>query len=390
MSVLDEGIDRYLGMSRQRVANPHRAPFLRSRDSSRRLLVKFHSRPPIKECLVKLRVLSSLLLLFLPACQLAAQAASDAQTFSPPTRTFRFTYNFTVKDIPSGAKRVRVWIPEPQTDQHQTVRVLTVKAPVKMRPTQESEYGNRMMYAEIRNPAAGKAEFTVEYKVTRREYARGDYAQLKRADQKPSVVSASMSRLIAPDALIPTDGKIKELAVEVTGSQSGSVAKAKAAYDYLFTNMRYDKTGSGWGRGDAVWACDSKHGNCTDFHSPFIGMLRADRIPARFDIGFPLPENKDKGDIAGYHCWAEFYAPKTGWVPVDISEAWKAKEKRDYFFGSVDANRVQLSTGRDVTLSPKQDGSALNYFVYPYVEVDGKPYEKLDKQFSFEEAKSSN
>ena len=241
----------------------------------------------------------------------------------------------------------------------------------------------------FQNPAAGKAEFTLEYKVTRREYSRGDYAQLERTDQKPSVVSASMSRLIAPDSLIPTDGKIKELAVEVTGSQSGAVAKAKAAYDYLFTNMRYDKTGSGWGRGDAVWACDSKRGNCTDFHSPFIGMLRADGIPARFDIGFPLPENKDKGDIAGYHCWAEFYARKTGWIPVDISEAWKAKEKEDYFFGSVDANRVQFSTGRDIALFPKQDGPALNYFVYPYIEVDGRPYDKLDKQFSFEEVESS-
>ena len=337
---------------------------------------------------MKLRILSSLLLLCsLP--HLVAQATPSVQKFSPPARTFRFTYNFTVKDIPSGAKSVRVWVPVPQSDQHQTVQVLAVKAPVKTRMTQEAEYGNRMMYAEIQNPAAGKAEFTLEYKITRREYSRGDYAQLERMDQKPGVVLASMNRLVAPDSLIPTNGKIKELAVELTGSQIGAVAKAKAAYDYFFTNMRYDKTGSGWGRGDAVWACDSKRGNCTDFHSPFIGILRADGIPARFDIGFPLPENKDKGDISGYHCWAEFYAPKTGWIPVDISEAWKAKEKEDYFFGSVDANRVQFSTGRDIELSPKQDGPALNYFVYPYVEVDGKAYEKLDKQFSFEEIKSS-
>jgi transglutaminase-like putative cysteine protease len=248
---------------------------------------------------VKLRVLSSLLLLFFSVYQLAAQATSKAEKFSPPTRSFRFTYNVTVKDIPSGAKRVRIWIPVPQTDQHQTVRVLAVKAPVKTRMTQEPEYGNRMMYAEIPNSAPGKAEFTLQYKITRRECSRGDYAQLKRIDQKPSLVSASMNRLISPDSLIPTDGRIKELAVEVTGSQRGAVAKAKAAYDYLFTNMRYDKTGSGWGRGDALWACDAKRGNCTDFHSPFIGMLRADGIPARFDIGFPLPENKDKGDIAG-------------------------------------------------------------------------------------------
>jgi transglutaminase-like putative cysteine protease len=328
-------------------------------------------------------------MLFFLAGQLAAQATASAQKFSPAARTFRFTYNFTVKDIPSSAKRVRVWVPVPQTDQHQTVRLLTVKAPSKTRMMGEPEFGNRIMYAEIPDSASGKAEFTLVYEVTRREYSRGNYAQLKRADQTPSVVPVSMKRLLAPDTLIPIDGRIKELALEVTGSQSGSVAKAKAAYDYLFTNMRYDKTGSGWGRGDAVWACDAKRGNCTDFHSPFIGMLRADGIPARFDIGFPLPENKDKGEIAGYHCWAEFYASKTGWIPVDISEAWKAKEKEDYFFGSVDANRVQFSTGRDIVLSPKQDGPALNYFVYPYVEVDGKPYDKLDKQFSFEEVKSS-
>jgi len=338
---------------------------------------------------VRLRLFSSLLLLFLAVCQLAAQTPSSAQKFSPSARTFRFTYNFTVKDIPPGAKRVRVWVPVPQTDEHQTVRVLAVKAPVKTQMTKESEYGNRMMYAEIENPTSDKAEFTLEYNVIRREYSRGDYAELKQTDQTPIVVPASMNRLIAPDTLIPTDGKMKELAVEVTGSQSGPIAKAKAAYYYFFTTMRYDKTGSGWGRGDAVWACDSKRGNCTDFHSPFIGVMRADGIPARFDIGFPLPENKDKGEIPGYHCWAEFYARKTGWIPVDISEAWKAKQKQEYFFGSVDANRVQFSTGRDITLSPKQDGPALNYFVYPYVEVDGKPYDKLDKQFSFEEVKRS-
>ena len=80
---------------------------------------------------MKLRVLPSLLLFFIPASQLAAQPASNAQKFSPPTRIFRFSYSFTVKDIPSEAKRVRVWIPVPQTDQHQAVRVLAVKAPAK-------------------------------------------------------------------------------------------------------------------------------------------------------------------------------------------------------------------------------------------------------------------
>jgi len=112
-------------------------------------------------------------------------------------------------------------------------------------------------------------------------------------------------------------------------------------------------------------------------------MMRADDIPARFDIGFPLPENAQRGDIPGYHCWAEFFARNIGWVPVDISEAWQAKEKKDYFFGTVDANRVQFSTGRDITLAPKQDGPPVNYFVYPYVEIDGKSFDGVSRQFSF-------
>jgi transglutaminase-like putative cysteine protease len=314
---------------------------------------------------------------------LAAQTATEKQKFSPPYRKFRFTYAFTVKDIPAGAKIVRVWVPVAHSDDHQTVRLMNVKAPVQTTIGEESEYGNKILYAEIHNPVQSTADFSLEYEVTRREYARGDFAQLERKDTKPGVVPASMERYIQPDRLIPTDGKIKQLADQVTGAQSGTVAKAKAAYDYLFSTMRYDKTGTGWGRGDAVWACDAKHGNCTDFHSPFIGMMRADEIPARFDIGFPIPENKDSGDIAGYHCWAEFFARNIGWVPLDISEAWKAKEKADYFFGTVDANRVQLSSGRDIMLSPPQDGAPLNYFVYPYVEVDSKAHDAMTRQFSF-------
>ena len=338
---------------------------------------------------MKIRLLTSLLLVWFATSLCSAQtSAPDKQKFSPPSRKFRFTYAFTIKDIPAGTKLVRVWVPVARNDEHQSVRLVNVKSPVQTRMSEEPEYGNQILYVELRNPPQTTADFVLEYEVTRREYSRGEYTQLETKDTKPGVVPASMNRYIQPDKLIPTDGKIKELANQVTGSQPGTVAKAKAAYDYLFTTMRYDKTGTGWGRGDAVWACDAKHGNCTDFHSPFIGMMRADDIPARFDIGFPLPETKADGDIAGYHCWAEFFARNIGWVPVDISEAWKAKEKSNYFFGSVDANRVQVSTGRDITLSPKQDGPPLNYFVYPYVEVDGKTYESISKHFSFVEVTS--
>ena len=168
---------------------------------------------------------SSLLLLFLAAHLWAEPNSSNGQKFSPRVRSFHFTYDVTVKDIPAGAKRVRVWIPVPQTDKHQTVRVLAVRAPAETQMTREPGYGNRMMYAEIENPSTKQMEFTLEYEVARREYSRGDYAELKQADHRPAVVPASMNRLIAPDALIPTDGKIKTLALDVTGSTRSSALR---------------------------------------------------------------------------------------------------------------------------------------------------------------------
>jgi len=182
---------------------------------------------------------------------------------------------------------------------------------------------------------------------------------------------------------VPITGMPADLAAKVTAGKNTTLDKARAIYDYVFTTMRYDKTGTGWGRGDVLYACDAKKGNCTDFHSLFIAMARSQGIPARFEIGFPLPSDKHSGEIAGYHCWSDFYIEGRGWIPVDISEAWKHPEKRDYFFGSHDANRVQFTMGRDLQLNPAQDGKPLNYFVYPYVEVDGHEYANVSLSFSF-------
>jgi hypothetical protein len=72
-------------------------------------------------------------------------------------------------------------------------------------------------------------------------------------------------------------------------------------------------------------------------------------------------------------------------VPVDISEANKEPRLRDYYFGNLTEDRVAFSTGRDLNLVPLQDGPSLNFFIYPYVEVDGKehPQAKIERRFSF-------
>ncbi len=299
--------------------------------------------------------------------------------FAQQTRHFTFHYAFTVMNVPTG-KKVRVWIPAAQSDQFQEVKIISYTGDLALKKTRESKRGNEILFAETNASSQPMLQFDVEYEIVRHERI-GLHSAGK-------VVRAALTREerqqdLRPDALVPTSGLPADLAAKVTQGKTDVMEKARAIYDYVFTTMKYDKTGTGWGRGDVLYACDAKKGNCTDFHSLFIAMARSQGIPARFEIGFPLPEDKHSAEIAGYHCWSDFYVDGKGWIPVDISEAWKHPEKRDYFFGSHDVNRVQFSMGRDLVLNPPQDGKPLNYFVYPYVEVDGKEYPNVSLAFSF-------
>jgi hypothetical protein len=296
------------------------------------------------------------------------------------SRHFTFRYGFTVKSISPGQK-VRVWIPAAHSDDFQEVKVVSASGDLPLKKNHESKFGNEMYYAATAKAPQETLHFEIAYDVVRherivlgREIPHLTTVQLKEKDRK---------MFLSPDALVPVTGLPAQLAANVTAGKSTPLEKARAIYDYVFENMSYDKSGTGWGRGDVLYACDAKKGNCTDFHSLFIAMARSQGIPARFEIGFPLPADKSSGEIAGYHCWADFFDPEHGWVPVDISEAWQHPEKRDFYFGAHDDNRIQFTMGRDLKLNPAQVGEALNYFVYPYVEVDGKKYENVSLAFSF-------
>ena len=188
---------------------------------------------------------------------------------------------------------------------------------------------------------------------------------------------------LKPEPLVPLDGPVRSLALEATRGLDTDAEKAKAIYEKVVGLMKYDKSGTGWGRGDALFACDAKRGNCTDFHALVIGMARSAGIPARFAIGLPLPHERGTGVIPGYHCWAELYVRGRGWVPVDASEAAKDPTRRSYFFGHHDEDRLEFTRGRHLNLNPAQTGPPLNFFVYPYAELDGRPHEAVDHRFTF-------
>jgi transglutaminase-like putative cysteine protease len=327
-------------------------------------------------------------LLALSSLLAVAQSAVAQTAPTQNERHFNFHYAFTVKNAGPG-ERVRVWIPLAHSDRWQDVKVTSRSGDLPLKQVSQPEYGNEVLYAETSKAEKSEYKFSVDYDVVRKEHVV--LVNGKPVGGAPSAKAprVELARFLEADRLVPVTGVPAQLAAQETQGATTPLEKAKDIYEYVFRTTKYDKSGTGWGHGDTLWACDTKHGNSTDFHSVFISMARAEKIPARFQIGFPIPADKHSAEIPGYHCWAEFYLEGTGWVPVDISEAWKHQEKHDYFFGAHDVNRVQFTEGRDLKLSPAQDGPPLNYFVYPYVEIGGKEYPNVSIAFSFEDAAST-
>ncbi|MBT3269617.1 transglutaminase domain-containing protein [Candidatus Poribacteria bacterium] len=289
-------------------------------------------------------------------------------------RHLEFTYTATVNEIPEGADSVRLWMPYPVSNAYQDVLGVRVESPFATEVNVEEEYGNTVLYIDA-TEADEAFTVTMTVDVVRREQVAGETGGGKVGDDL-------RARLLREDALVPISGRIADLSVEATqGAQKP--LKARAIYDHVTELMTYDKSGEGWGRGDAIYACDVKTGNCTDFHSLIIGMARAAKIPAIFEIGFPIPPADSKGTVGGYHCWAELYIDGSGWVPVDSSEASKHPEMFDYYYGNLDENRIYFSRGRDITLAPPQEAGPVNYLIYPYVEVDGEIHAGVEKSFAY-------
>jgi len=316
-----------------------------------------------------------------------------------PHRSFRFVYTAAVPEVPSGTKQLRLWIPVPLDTPDQTITKLMIGAKLStpdgqssalgalMAPTpdkllKDSEHGDVKTTVRDVQGGFGRSvcietpgkpfEVELSFDVTRYESHGGGKA-----------TPEELAALKGPNKMIPLDGKVAAVAASLK-TPSDPKAIARALYDHTLERMKYDKPegDKGWGRGDAEWACDAKYGNCTDFHSYFMGLARKKGLATRFEMGFPIPGGEEKeAKVGGYHCWAYVWLDGQGWMPVDISEADKHSDKTDYFFGTLDADRVTMTGGRDLTLEPAPAAGTLNFFVYPYAEADGKKLDNVTKSF---------
>jgi transglutaminase-like putative cysteine protease len=291
-------------------------------------------------------------------------------------RALEFTYAVKVDDLPAAAATAYAWIPVPLSDDYQQLEGYSVAGDLPYELVSEPQYGNQFLRFDL-GSAPPAADFSVTYHVRR-------WPQQAGSDSTATLDGSSRERYTMANAMVPLSGPPAAEAQQVAGAEPDPLQRARLLYDHIVTTVDYDKSGEGWGRGDALYACDVRAGNCTDFHSLFIGEARSLGLPARFTIGFPVPLAPAAGQIGGYHCWAEFWVDGRGWVPLDASEARKNPELREELFGQLPADRVAFTRGRDYELPGAQAGP-VNFLIYPYVEVDGQPFTSVENSFSYRE-----
>lgn len=311
--------------------------------------------------------------------------AKDAEnaTAVAAERKFDFTYSVEVAAVPEGSGPVDVFVPLAKSDEHQEILSKQVTASVPGEERTEPKFGNTFWHGHLAKSDGKPITVTVNYSAIRKRFAR-DTMVANSADTYTAKEKAELAEYLKPDALVPVSGElIERIRKDVPAAGTSPQQRAKAIYDYVVDTMEYKKVGTGWGNGDTAWACSQRYGNCTDFHSLFISLARAEGIPARFEIGFSIPEGVASADIGGYHCWAEFFLPTVGWVPIDASEAKKNLAKRELFFGTHPADRIQFTMGRDLKLGAGHTTAPLNFFIYPHVEVAGQKLEKEKIKNSF-------
>lgn len=311
---------------------------------------------------------------------LSISSAAWAQTISGTV-----TMDFDLSGHGSG-EQAQLWIPYPISNENQLITNVSISGDYDTSAVYSDRlFENTMLHARWDATKASR-RLILRFDVSRQELTRPDLLG-KETAWNP----ADYALYLRPTSLGPIDGEVKKLADQITLGKTTVLAKAKAIYDWACENTYRNSATKGCGKGDVCKLLQDPGGKCADISSLYVALARAAGVPAREILG--LRQGKESGQVitTWQHCWAEFYLPGHGWVPVDPADVRKkmlvenldlkdAKTNyyRDYFWGGLDGYRIKLSDGKDLTLNPPQHGPAVNYLMYPFAQVGTTTLDWLD------------
>ena len=293
--------------------------------------------------------------------------------------------NFTIRTN-NTTELARLWVPYPVSNDYQEINDYHINGNYDYSGVfRESESGTMLLYAKWENPETFP-NLNLSFHIERTERIRKNFTITD--DDLP----VDIESYLIPTSLGPIDGIVKDIAEDIIEDNDTILTKAISIYDYLVEHGERDPGLSFCGNGDVCTLLQNLRGKCADFSSVFVALSRSVGVPSREIFGTRMGK---EGDITGsYHCHAEFYLPMYGWIPVDPSDVAKLMlnenlgldderiiDARDYYFGKQNDNYIDLSMGRDIILNPEQDGEPLNYFMYPYAEINGESLDFISQEY---------
>jgi len=140
----------------------------------------------------------------------------------------------------------------------------------------------------------------------------------------------------------PTHKTIKAVADTFwTETKGDIISYALKCYEWTATNINYGK--KNMGMFSIAELIKTKEGDCGNYASVFISLLRAKGIPARH-IAMINPNS------SSYHVTSEFYIPAYGWIPADPT--YKNANPKGNYFGKFTGDKyLVMSFGVNLTIN---------------------------------------
>ncbi len=330
----------------------------------------------------------------------AGSAAPQPFAPSPASGWRRFEVSSRVEPIADG-QALRVWLPLPSMHEADWFRPMgnLWQGNADTMVVARDASGAEMLYAEWTSATTAPV-LEVVSRFTTRDRAI-DFA---RPRATPLALSAAEhATYTRATELLPTDGIVRDTALDIVRGARDDEEKARAIYDWVVDNTFREPTTRGCGIGDieAMLESGNLSGKCADLNALYVGLARAAGLPARDVYGVRVADSRfgykslgKSGNISkAQHCRAEVFLARFGWVPVDPADVRKVVLEeppgklalddpkvlaaRRQLFGAWEMNWLAYNDAHDLKL-PGSAGPSLPYLMYPQAENAAGRFDSLD------------
>jgi len=173
------------------------------------------------------------------------------------------------------------------------------------------------------------------------------------------------------------DFNINATSYSIVNPSDNPVVKAQKICDWVVNHIDYDEGLPAQEMG-AKWAYDNQLGDCSEYSSLMVTLLRCQGIPARKVSGFVISNNPSTKPYIGQewnfyagsagasnilgHAWLEYYVVGIGWIACDPT--WDGQVN---YFNHIDYLRFNFNIGAWFSVPQLSDASEFPHPCLVYV-----------------------